>query len=127
MPASKYYRSVIPTALLNVIGDMAGDYDFKLRFTTTKRRQFLGPIAICFRRRGPGAPIKLTKNHWMPRCLGNFSDVREQLVRRLSWVHGGGALSEFKEQMERLKQICEEPVDFVLRRYIKGERKIRLQ
>ena len=128
MPASKYYRTVIPTPILNIIGDMAGDYDFKLRFTTTKKRRFLGPIAVCFRRHeNTGwAPIKITKDHWMPRCLGNFNEVRDQLTRRLSWVHGGGALSEFKDQMERLKQICEEPIDFVLRRYIKGERKLRL-
>ena len=49
MPSAKYYRSVIPLDLLQIIGDYAGDENYKLVFRFSKKRRFLSKILIEWR------------------------------------------------------------------------------
>ena len=49
MPSTKYFRSVLPLDLLQIIGDYAGDENHKLVFTFSLKRRFLSNIEIHWR------------------------------------------------------------------------------
>ena len=49
MPSAKYYRTVLPKDLLQIIGNFAGDEHYKLVFTFTPKRRFLGNIELHLR------------------------------------------------------------------------------
>ena len=61
MPLSKYYRGPLPMDLNNLIGQFAGSKTFKLVFTLTPKRHFLGAIWI----KGPNKTRRLKKTSWV--------------------------------------------------------------
>ena len=79
MPCAKYYRSVIPLDLLQIIGDYAGCDLYKLMFTLSKKRGFLSNILLVWRypdQYCPGRPICILKpQHWVPVRLGCIGQI----------------------------------------------------
>ena len=73
MPCTKYYRSIIPHDLLTIIGNYAGDTNYKLVFTYSKKRGFLSTIHLDPRRKGYYKPTILKGHLWRPIRLGHFS------------------------------------------------------
>ena len=69
MPSAKYYRTGLPLDLLQIIGNFAGDVNYKLKFTLSPKRKFLSSIVL----------------HWRDASL--YSEYRDQVILRAdSWV-----------------------------------------
>ena len=92
----------------------------------------MGPIAICPRRgvknyltQDMEDGIVLKKEHWIPRCLGHYEQVRTTITQNLGFT--GSHEREFSDILSKVKILFSEPIDYVISRYIKGERKLRLK
>ena len=49
MPSAKYYRSILPLDILQIVGNFAGDHNYKLVFTFSPKRRFISKILIGWR------------------------------------------------------------------------------
>ena len=118
MPCAKYYRSVIPTDLLQIIGDFAGDELYKLTFTLSKKRGFLSNILLVWRDQEMYCPGKsvciLKKKHWLPVRLGCIAEI-------LTLVGEKTTLPEniVVPSLKRITDILLEIHDWKLRRVVK--------
>ena len=87
MPCSKYYRSILPLDILQIVGSYAGDEKHKLRFTLSKKRRFLSSIRI--QRRDPSLysefsnpEFTLRRTHWVPVRLNHVGEILTMLGTR---------------------------------------------
>ena len=80
MPSAKYYRSILPLDILQIVGNYAGDDDHILKFTLSPKRGFLSNILMIWRHPSMycGYTRKtsvLTKENWRPVRLGCVSSI----------------------------------------------------
>ena len=105
MPCKKYYRCSLPTEVLQLIGNFAGDHLFKLEFTYSKVRGFLSTIKLTSRRNMyvPKTNLTLKRSVWHPIRLGNFAFL-EKLVQSQNSLN----LFLFKDNLQQIyKQLAE--------------------
>ena len=83
MPSSKYFRSVLPLDLLQIVGEFAGDENYKLKFTFSPKRRFLSNILLVWR--DPSLYSEqavLRREHWVPVRLNQVGEVLKLLTER---------------------------------------------
>ena len=121
MPSQKYYRPTLCIDLLNLIGDFAGSGFSTLKFTISKKRQFLSDIYIetTYRDDYHKKKVhtrKLTKTRWGIITLQDMVPARYLAVEKNSvWL----GLTQFyakeiRDQMDMIHRILSTPVDFYL-------------
>lgn len=113
MPSKKYYRSLLPHDLMNMIGNYAGDHMFKLRFTYSKKRKFLSTIFVVPRHIDlyyhPIGPFVLKKKYWQPVRLGNTANILHLLIGKI-----GFHKHVFQKQLHKLYILLMEVFDYTL-------------
>ena len=87
MPSSKYFRSVLPIDLLQIVGLYAGDENYKLKFTFSPKRRFLSNILLVWRdptlySEHIHPTIVLRREHWVPVRLNRVGEVLTLLTER---------------------------------------------
>ena len=78
MPSAKYYRSVLPLDLLQIIGNYAGDVRYKLVFTLSPKRRFLSYILMRWRDTSMYTTYiqsVLCADSWIPIRLNCIADI----------------------------------------------------
>ena len=80
MPSAKYYRSIIPLDLLQIIGNYAGDDTYKLVFTLSPKRKFLSNIILKCRNLGNLGfhrrdQVILKSDSWVPMRLNCIPEI----------------------------------------------------
>jgi hypothetical protein len=118
MPCAKYYRSVLPTDLLQLIGDFAGDELYKLIFTLSEKRGFLSNILLVWRDPELYSPRKsvciLKPKHWIPVRLGCIAEVLVLIGEKTTLQENIVVPS-----LKRITDILLEIHDWKLRRIVK--------
>ena len=109
MPCTKYYRSIIPHDLLTIIGNYAGDTNYKLVFTYSKKRGFISTIRLEPRRKGYYKPTILKSHSWRPLRLGHFSLLHD-IMKTTPFLH----IPIFKESMLQIRKLLVEIHDYTL-------------
>ncbi len=115
MPCKKYYRSVLPIELLDIVGDLAGDNIYKLKFTFSKKRGFLSTIRLKGRYSDLYYPRgnQLRAETWKPVRLGNINTICNMLrliTNELSVYH----IPVFRDSLQRLHRLLAEVHDYTL-------------
>ena len=86
MPSAKYYRSELPLDLLHIIGNLAGDKNYKLKFSLSPKRKFLSSIILEGRDKTLYSDNKekviLRKDSWVPIRLNCIPEVIHLLTSR---------------------------------------------
>lgn len=85
MPSKKYYRSLLPNDVLQIVGNYAGDSYYKLVFTYSNKRKFLSTIRLIPRKSGCIETI-LHKQLWRPVRIGHY-EVLTNLIDALPSNH----------------------------------------
>ena len=116
MPSAKYYRTVLPRDLLQIIGNYAGDETYKLVFTFTPRRRFLGNIEMHLRDSTLYCeyqnPVSMLKpNSWRPVCMNCIAEILVLLGEKCK-------IPEYilVPSLKRITDILLEVHDYTLRR-----------
>ena len=117
MPSVKYYRSVLPLDLLQIVGDFAGDEIYKLVFTFSPKRRFLSNIVMSWRDPECGNYTTVLKEHnWRPVCLGSIAEVLTMLAERCTRIPENILVPSLK----RITDILLEVHDYKLRRKVRN-------
>ena len=119
MPSAKYYRSVLPLDLLQIVGNYAGDAKYKLRFTLSKKRRFLSNIKGCWRDASLYSEYSqpefvLRREHWVPvrlNCVGKILTLLSEHCKLPENV--------LVPSLKRITKILLEVHDYQIRRHIK--------
>ena len=115
MPSPKYYRTVLDRDCLQLIGDYAGDKDYKLVFTLTKKRGFLSNILLVWRDPTLYCNYKpiciLKEKHWVPVRLDCIAEIITVLNERCTLP-----AKILEPSLHKITDILLEIHDFVLRR-----------
>jgi hypothetical protein len=87
MPSVKYYRSVIPLDLLQIVGNYAGDENYRLVFTLSKKRRFLSNILMTWRDTtlycAYNKPTTILKpNSWTPVRMNCIAEILQLVGER---------------------------------------------
>ena len=94
MPSAKYYRTVLDRDCLQLIGDYAGDKDYKLVFTLTKKRGFLSNILLVWRDPALYCNYKpiciLKEKHWVPVRLDCIAEILTLLISIAATAYSSG-------------------------------------
>ena len=121
MPSTKYYRSILPLDLLQIVGNLAGDELYKLVFTFTPKRQFLGNIEMHWRDKTLYCVHKhntsvLKAEYWQPVRIDCIGDVLVMLSEKCNLPS-----NVMIPSLNRITDILLEVHDYKLRR---GRRKV---
>ena len=117
MPSAKYYRSILPLDILQIVGNFAGDHNYKLVFTFSPKRRFISKILIGwrhpdeFRSEHRSFTTILKKHSWKPVRLGCIDEGLMLLGEKCNLPeHIMGP------SMNRIADILLEVHDYTLRR-----------
>ena len=109
MPSKKYYRCCLPTCLLQMIGNYAGDGCYRLQFTYSTKRKFLSTIRLIPRRHDCGQEMVLTKKSWRPVKIGHH-DLLERLRDELPISH----CHVFRESLIIINRLLAQTHDYTI-------------
>ena len=111
MPSKKYYRSVLPNDVLQIIGEYSGDFWYNLVFTYSTKRRFLSTIRLVPRRpEFSCVETVLQKDSWRPVQVGNI-DSLARLMEILPITH----LSIFHDSLHNIHKLLAEIHDYTLK------------
>ena len=96
MPSAKYYRSVIPLDLLQIVGDFAGDENYRLVFRFSKKRRFLSNIEM----------------HWRDPSLYCAYNTSKTVLKPNSWVPV--RMNCITEMLQLIGERCKLPENIVV-------------
>lgn len=115
----KYYRTILPRCILNLVGEFSGTADAILLFTLTPKRRFLGDIYIvCPHRKFENRmwKRKLRKDLWMPTSFVSsylVDQIITKLVRHMYWnIWDNGVL--YKNFIGRVERLFNETNNYAL-------------
>ena len=116
MPSVKYYRSILPLDLLQIVGNYAGDQNYKLMFTFSPKRRFLSNILMCWRHPDlycePKNVVSILKqDYWKPVRLDCIAEVLTLLGENCKLPE-----NILVPSMKRITDILLEIHDYKLRR-----------
>jgi hypothetical protein len=113
-----FYRTVLPSCLLQLIGEFSGTEDCYLRFTITPKRRFLGDIFVECPHRTYDDKVwsrKLKISMWkatsfVPPALRDL--ILNKIIRSMYWNNNGGKL--FYEFLKKLELLFNEINNYAL-------------
>ena len=117
MPSVKYYRSILPLDLLQIVGNFSGDKNYRLVFTFSPKRRFISKILIGWRNPDeiPGEYRSFTtilkEYSWKPERLGCIAEVLTLLGENCKLPE-----NIMVPSLKRITNILLEVHDYTLRR-----------
>ncbi len=113
MPSKKYYRTALPTAILNLVGEFAGDSKYKLRFTFSDKRGFLSTIFV--QDKFGNKYTKLKKKHWNAVSVENIFPHKPYLTKS---YHILKICHYYEREMiallDQVQKLLSETIDYIL-------------
>ena len=103
----------MPTDLLDLIGDYAGDDQHKLRVTFSKKRGFISDIIV--QSLGRFKKTKLRKKHWRTISVGQIFPQQSYLTKTIAILKNAHLYeSQLIHRLHAIHELVTEPLDYIL-------------
>ncbi len=103
----------MPTDLLDLIGDYAGDDQHKLRVTFSKKRGFISDIMV--KSMGKFKITKLRKRHWRTISVGQIFPQQSYITKTIAILKNAHLYeNQLVHRLKAIHELVTEALDYIL-------------